>query len=688
MVLVYPWFLIGLLSVAIPIAIHFFELRRVQRVVFTNVSFIREVKLISARQRKVRHLLILLTRLSFLIFLVLLFCQPFIPAPEKDVIDTNSIGALIDTSPSMQAHTASDVLLFDKAVELGSGLTSALPPTTQFYLPSNNSQPFSPASFREEIEKLTISGHTTGLTAAINQSSRGHQAYIQLFLFSDFQKSSLAPRFLDSFDSTQQVFLVPLRRQASANVYVDSVILDDAFIRTGVDIPLKIRLRNGGNEAAVGVQVKVFVGKQLVSAFQADIPVADIAVSTVRVRLTGTEGQKCRIEVEDEPISFDNTYYFTLQPSTKIRIVDIAAVETPTQQVYGNEPLFNYSFSSPDRINYQGIAGGNLTVVQEMVQVPSGLVEALKRNVAQGGSVLIIPPADINARASYDRLFRELGVGSIQWNSVDRGAPVQRELASPNQQSPFFREVFAKQSRPGSMPKAAPIVRWARSGQDILKMRDGEGYLAEFPSGAGKVYLFAAPLRGEYSDFSSHALFVPVMYRLAMQSYKASQLPAYRLTQGNVTLPIPAASAKNIGDKAVFKLQQDSNTFIPTQRVQAGEVVLTVPMGMNTPGFYTLTQQGRPITTLAFNQDKRESELASYSVEELRQLIGTNHPNVHLYDVSEGQSVAAQYKAQRVGTPLWQYCLAAALASLLMEVILLRFWGKAKEAVPQAVNVA
>ncbi|WP_071885151.1 BatA domain-containing protein [Hymenobacter sp. DG25B] len=688
MALVYPWFLIGLLSLAIPIAIHFFELRRVQRIAFTNVSFIREVKLISARQRKLRHLLVLLARLSFLFFLVLLFCQPFIPAPERVTIDSTSIGVLVDTSPSMQAHTIGDALLLDKAVELGSSLTSALSPTAQFYLPSVNSQPLSPTSYKEQIEKLAISGHNLGLTTAINQTRRGHSAYKQLFLFSDFQKSSLAPNFLASVDSTQQVYLVPIRHQASANVYVDSVILEDAFVRTGVDIPIKIRLRNGGSEGAVGVQVKVFIGQQQVSAYQADIPAAGMVISTVRVRLKTTDIQQCRIQLDDEPISFDNTYYFTLQPSTRIRIVDIAARQTPTQQVYGNEPLFDYSFSSSDRINYQAVAGGNLTVVQELTQVPSGLVAALKRNVSQGGSVLIIPSADVKARASYDRLFRELGVGFIQWNSGSAGTPVQRELAAPNQQNPFFREVFAKQSRPGSMPKAAPVLRWARSGQDILKMRDGDGYLAEFPSGAGKVYVLAAPLQGGFSDFSSHALFVPVMYRLAMQSYQATQLPAYRLTQGSVTLPVPTASRTNIADKAIFKLQQDSNTFIPTQRVQAGELVLTVPAGMKTPGFYTLTQQGRPVTTLAFNQDKRESELASYSVEELRQLIGTTHPNIHLYDVNEGQSVAAQYKAQRVGTPLWQYCLAAALASLLLEVLLLRFWGKPKEAAVQPVSVA
>ncbi|WP_303312762.1 BatA domain-containing protein [Hymenobacter sp. BT730] len=688
MAFVYPWFLVGMLSLAIPVAIHLFELRRVQRIAFTNVSFIREVKLISARQRKVRHLLVLLTRLGFLFFLVLLFCQPFLPAANRQTKDNNSIAVLVDTSPSMQGHTERDISLLDRAVDLSSDLSLVVPRGTQFYLPSLQSQLLDAVAFRKQLESLSISGHNTGLTSAISKSRSNVLPAKQLFLFSDFQKSAFPANFLSTIDSTKEAFLVPIHRSASANVYVDSVVLDDPFIRTGVDIPLKIRLRNGGNATANNAQVKVFVGQQLVSTYQADLPAGGISTSLVRVRLALNSIHLCRIEVEDEPITFDNTYYFTLQPSAKIHITDIVAGTSPTQQVYGNEPLFDYSLNTPDRVNYSGIAESNLVVVQELKQVSSGLIEALKRHVSQGGSVLVVPSAESNTREAYSRLLRELGVGAVQWNPVPVGVPVLREVAPPNQHNPFFREVFAKQNKVGSMPKAAPVLRWARSGQDILKMRDGDGYLGEFPSGPGKVYLLAAPLRGGFSDFSSHALFVPVMYRLAMESYRTGQLPAYQLTQGSVALSVPVNSTKNLADKAVFKLQQDSNIFIPVQRIQAGKIVLTVPTGLTTPGFYVLTQKEKPITTLAFNQAKRESELASYSVEELRQLIGATHPNVHLYEVREGDSVAAQYKAERIGKPLWQYCLVAALACLLAEVVLLRFRRKVKVATAVAVPVA
>jgi hypothetical protein len=139
------------------------------------------------------------------------------------------------------------------------------------------------------------------------------------------------------------------------------------------------------------------------------------------------------------------------------------------------------------------------------------------------------------------------------------------------------------------------------------------------------------------------------------------------------------------GGEQVYKLIKDSLSFIPAQRVQAGTLRFDVPAGMHEPGFYKLTRNNRPVATLAFNHDKHESELAAYSADELRQLIGPNQKNVQVYDASKGESVAARYKAERVGTPLWQYCLWAALTCLLAEVLLLRFLIRVKTAEPVTV---
>jgi hypothetical protein len=230
------------------------------------------------------------------------------------------------------------------------------------------------------------------------------------------------------------------------------------------------------------------------------------------------------------------------------------------------------------------------------------------------------------------------------------------------------------------------VLSWGRNGTDILRLRGGDSYLTEFASGGGKVFVFAAPFDPAYSDFAVHALFVPVLYRLAMLSYDNNQQLAYRLTAPSVTLNLPrgASRAADAKEATAVRLVRDSAVFVPTQRAQGTEIQLAIPTEMSLPGFYKVQQQGKDVTTLAFNADRHESELAAYSVAELREMIGPNHPNVRVLDSGQPEAVA-RYQAEQTGQPLWRYCLLLALACLFAEGILLRFGRPKAVVLPPAV---
>jgi hypothetical protein len=126
--------------------------------------------------------------------------------------------------------------------------------------------------------------------------------------------------------------------------------------------------------------------------------------------------------------------------------------------------------------------------------------------------------------------------------------------------------------------------------------------------------------------------------------------------------------------------------LIPTQRVVTNELRLDLPVGMDAPGFYQVQRGGKVLTTLALNQDKRESELAAYSADELRQLIGANHPNIKVVESGVDGAGLAQFRAEQTGQPLWRYCLALVLVALLAEALLVRFGSR--KAVGPKVAVA
>src|SRR4051812_39877896 len=99
----YPSFLFGLLAVSIPIIIHLFNFQRPKKVFFTNVRFLKNVKETTTSKLKLKHLLILLSRICFIIFLVFTFAQPFIQKRHSDLIKGRpSVSAYLDNSFSMQ----------------------------------------------------------------------------------------------------------------------------------------------------------------------------------------------------------------------------------------------------------------------------------------------------------------------------------------------------------------------------------------------------------------------------------------------------------------------------------------------------------------------------------------------------------------------------------------------------------
>ncbi|MBF9224341.1 BatA domain-containing protein [Hymenobacter ruricola] len=684
MLLMYPWFLLGLLAVAIPVAIHLLHLRRPQRVLFTNTAFIQDVELTTVRHRRLQHLLVLLARALAIIALVIAFCQPFIPAKTRENSTANAVvGISVDNSPSMQLTGVGSQRLFEEAVEQARDFGQSASTAARLRLLQTGNAEMPQAAFLRKLDELRLNGKSGG-------ASLGEYNKHPIYIFSDFQRIGFAAKDIDALAERRQAILVPLAGKQAGNIYVDSLWLDDAFLRVRTNVALHVRLRNGGAVVVSECPVKVFLASRQVAAFRVTVEPGKALTTEIQVQLVDETLAQGRVVVEEQPVVFDNTYYFTLQPAAVIRVLEIGEIPI-ARQVYGNEPLFTYSFAKPGQVNFGALRQTGLVLVHELSQIDAGLREALVGVTKRGGTVVVVPSPAMSGRDSYQRLFKELGIGTAQWEASS-GAPELREVAMPSVQEPFFRDVFGAQARAVTMPRAAPVLRWARTGTDILRLRDGESYLAQFNSGVGKVYVFSAPLAVPYSDFASHALFVPVMYRMAMLSYHNDHLPAYRLTQSSVRLELAsggeaAPAGLAAADEAGLRLVKDSLVLIPVQRVQGNEVQLQIPAEMTAPGFYQVQRRGKTLTTLAFNLDKRESELAAYSADELRQLIGPNRPNIRVVEAGANGGGLAALQAEQTGQPLWRYCLLLALLALLAEALLVRF-GRKGASVPNRTAVA
>ena len=629
------------------------------------------------RRRRLQELLVLLTRVAGVLFLALLFCQPVIPAAQQLASSSaETVELVLDSSGSMQAAGSTQPHLSQEAVAAAATLSQSYGSAAHFHLVGQGGATLNKSALLEALASQPGAKRRVGWgNASVRDTWQKNQQGI-LYIFSDFQKNELLTQAFQQLRAKGSVVLVPLLAKPAGNLYVDSVWLDDAFVRIHVNTALHIRLRNGDREAVTECPVKVLLGKQQAATFRVSVAAGQATETTVQVQLPDASLALGQVIVQDNPVTFDNTYFFTLQPAAVVRVLEIGP-EPVAGAAYANEPLFAYKFNRPQAVDYGALRQANLVLLREAVTMEPGLRDALVAVTRRGGSVVVVPTSNLAARASYHELFRALGIGSEQWVG-GTAIPAKQELVLPSTQNPFFKDVLGAQPQRVVMPQVSPVLQLGRGGTDILRLKDGGSYLTEFASGAGRAYVFAAPFAEEYTDFTAHSLFVPVLYRLAMLSYQADQQPAYRLSAAALALAVPPAATQTVADEATYRLVRDSLTYIPAQRVQGGQLRLEIPANLDKAGFYRLTRQGKNVTTLAFNAPKRESELAAYSVAELRQLIGPNQPNVRVLDVGAQPEALARLGNEQTGQPLWRYCLALVLVSLLAEALLLRF-GQLRE---------
>jgi len=149
-----PQFLYGLMALSIPVIIHLFNFRQTKRVYFSNSKFLQQVKESKSARQRLKHLLILASRLLFLLFLVIAFAQPFIPSKELET-QQGLVYIYLDNSLSMGNEVANNLSAFDQAIQRAERIIQLYPRETRYKLLTNDfSSPLRVFRTKDEILDL------------------------------------------------------------------------------------------------------------------------------------------------------------------------------------------------------------------------------------------------------------------------------------------------------------------------------------------------------------------------------------------------------------------------------------------------------------------------------------------------------------------------------------------------------
>ncbi|QRR03943.1 BatA domain-containing protein [Dyadobacter sandarakinus] len=680
----FPSFLWGLLAVSIPVAIHIFNFRRTKRVFFTNVAFLKAVDTQTRSIRQLKHLLVLAARILAIICLVLAFAQPFIPNENTQAATRRGITSLyLDNSFSMQSELNNKRYL-DIATGRLSDLLGIFKNALSLQLVTNDfssqEQGLYPAEkLRDRLTTIDLSPTARTLDQVYkrqqNLISRHQSAGTnQLFWFSDFQKSTSGSLSALKVDSASQLFLVPVQAAAEKNIFVDSAWLNTPFIRELQNNVLFVKVSNSGSEEARNVALRLTLDNTQASTASVSVPANGSATARFNFNLKGKGYKKGMITFDDFPVTFDNNYYFILNASPRIRILHIYGQRTGgdyIENVYANDSLFAMQSFSAQNVDPGLLRNADLVVLEGVERLPGSLPQDIQDFVRGGGSIAIVPAARPD-QAGYGRLLSGLGITGLTTGQDDNATLIP--LAPPNRSNPFFSDVFEESVRQEinlNLPAVTPVWSWASAGQQLLALRDGKTYLTQASAGKGRVYLFAAPLDREFGNVAQHAIFVPVMYKLAASSVRA-QRTSYTFNENPIALNIDSAAAST-----VYQLRRDKTTLIPVQRIAGNQLLMEIPQNEQAgqelgPGYYELVRENKVEQIIALNHSSTESQLQYYTPDELRAAF-SGQKNVKVFDKIDDSAFSSTFQQQNMNTNLWKYFLYGALFFLLAEIALIRF---------------
>ncbi len=677
----HPYWLFGLLAISIPIIIHLFNFRRYKKLYFTNLRFLKSIKNETRKQHRLRHLLILISRILAIIFLVLAFARPYFPAPGGQKTSAERfVSIYVDNSMSMQA-AANGSNLLDVARAKAIELASAYGPSARFQLLTNDFQGKHQRYYnRDEFKTILAEVEITAVHRYIQEIYERMQeaqipvpdAEIHQYFISDFQKSSFGAGITEP-DTANILFFVPVIEEAFANVYIDSCWLDNPYNHIQQHQSLHISFVNASDIDLEKIPVKLMINGTQRALGTFDATAGGKAV--LNMPFTNNEAgiQTAEVLIEDYPITWDDHFYLSWTVKERIPVLAISEVAPGFyfESIFSNDSVFEYSYNEAGKMDYSLFADADFIVLDNISSLSSGFGNELEKFVSSGGSLFMVPGEDANM-VLLNELLLKFGLGSISLydtsSLVVTGLNTGHELFSgvfeeipENLNLPVLNGHYPLNRKPGSYVES------------IMDLQNGDPYLILGKYGKGKVYFLCGPLGDDFGSLARHAIWVPIIYRMGMLSRPHGEIYYTIGKDQAISTGLDMILTEN---QQLVRLRGTDYEFIPAFHSSGDGAEILLFDRILSAGHYEFIVSDELVSGFSFNHDRMESDPEIIPAERISEMIADegieNIFVVETYADGAGTTISELHQ----GTGLWKTFIWLALLFILLEILLLRLFRK------------
>lgn len=674
----YPNMLYALCALIIPVIIHLFNFRKHKLVYFSNTSILKTIEQENRKTKKLKYIITMIMRMLFIAALVIAFAFPY--KKDNSTINNNVdnlIAIYIDNSMSMQSHSAEKTLFEDSrtsALKLVENLNQA----QKYILLSNdrdpkNEYPMNKDEMLVRLNEMKTESAPTSFEEIYNSLSfikkKNNFNSATLFAYSDFQRYTMKFDELKN-DTTIQIVVFPLKSDFQNNIYIDSVWLQSPVLQKNMTNELNARIVNETSNDIKGLPVNFSLDENIVAYTTCDIEANSHSDVNMQFVIDEEGDRKAKVAINDSPISFDDEYNLVLKVRPSINVIEImpsAVSRQPSANsldlLFNGDALVNYHSMNPYNIDYDIINKSQMIVVDEDATLNETMQQMLLDFTNNGGTLLIFNDENTDNYLIYNNI-------GIRRNDFDENKTRVEYVAQRNS---FFDDVFVKFPDNAELPAINKHVRFetSKNVQNIIALQNGDPLLMMTNNGKGKIFVMSTSLSEEYSDVANHALFVPLMYKMALIGGNVSEL-SYTLGVDKI-LNINDVSLSS-DDRVCLRTDNGLYEMFPLIENRGGRNYLNFFEDLPSSGFYDIYKNNDYVKTVAWNDNRKESMMSFYDKEELNKLLRDNGLNV-LAMIDDDEMNSDDMMAVIVkDTAVWKIFVIVALIALLMEILILRFW--------------
>ena len=286
-------------------------------------------------------------------------------------------------------------------------------------------------------------------------------------------------------------------------------------------------------------------------------------------------------------------------------------------------------------------------------------------NTSKRKSILIFP--SLSGDIDYKDLYKILGVKNSELINL------KLELDIESVDLSFFKNIFSNYNENLDLPYFNKYLKIQNLYNPInyINLSNAEPLVSKYSFKNNDFYFFTSNLRREYSNFSQHALFVPILLRIKEKSANdiTSQISINELDN----FKINQAIQQNGNIQITNDLNEPTISFFPLISSISGSSSLYVKDMIESTGHYFIFNNDSLVSGFSVNNTKSESRMVFSSFKEINTELENLDLNdkIHNWDIKQNK-YPELIKNNNKNLEYWIYFIYLSLICLILEIIIIK----------------